>query len=74
VHYLDAIRRDLLDLHVSDDGRGFDQEAVRKSHSYGVLGMSEPARLIGGSLLIDSAPGMGTSVSIHIPLESESLS
>jgi signal transduction histidine kinase len=36
--------------------------------------MSEPARLIGGSLLIDSAPGMGTSVSIHIPLESESLS
>ncbi|WP_279607922.1 PAS domain-containing sensor histidine kinase [Paraburkholderia phenazinium] len=63
-----------LDLHVSDDGRGFDQEAVRKSHSYGVLGMSERARLIGGSLLIDSAPGMGTSVSIHIPLESESLS
>lgn len=57
-----------LDLHVSDDGRGFDQEAVRKRYSYGMLGMSERARMIGGSLLIDSAPGMGTSVSIHIPL------
>jgi PAS domain S-box-containing protein len=58
-----------LDLHVSDDGCGFDQEAARKGFSYGVLGMSERARLIGGSLLIDSAPGTGTSVSIHIPLE-----
>ncbi|WP_414695057.1 PAS domain-containing sensor histidine kinase [Paraburkholderia sp.] len=62
-----------LDLHVTDDGRGFDQERVRKGHSYGVLGMRERARLIGGSLLIDSTPGMGTSVSIHIPLTSESL-
>ncbi|MGT2476562.1 PAS domain-containing sensor histidine kinase [Paraburkholderia terrae] len=63
-----------LELTVSDDGRGFDQEAVRKGYSYGVLGMSERARLIGGSLLIDSAPGMGTSVSVLIPLEKESVS
>jgi PAS domain S-box-containing protein len=57
-----------LDLYVSDDGRGFDQEAALKGYSYGVLGMRERARLIGGSLHIDSAPGTGTSVSIHIPL------
>jgi len=57
-----------LDLHVSDDGCGFDQEAARRDYSYGLLGMSERARLIGGTLLIDSAPGTGTSVSIHIPL------
>lgn len=60
-----------LDLHVSDDGCGFDQDATRKSDSYGVLGMRERARLIGASLLIDSAPGTGTSVSIHIPLDEE---
>ncbi|RDK00997.1 response regulator [Paraburkholderia lacunae] len=58
-----------LDLHVSDDGCGFDLEAARKSYSYGLLGMSERARAIGGSLLIDSAPGAGTAVSIHIPLD-----
>lgn len=33
-----------LDLHVSDDGRGFDQATARKVCSYGLLGMSECAR------------------------------
>ena len=60
-----------LDLHVSDDGCGFDQDLGLKSDSYGVLGMRERARLIGASLLIDSSPGTGTSVSIHIPLDEE---
>jgi PAS domain S-box-containing protein len=56
-----------LDLHVSDDGCGFDPAAARKGYSYGLLGMSERARLIGGSLQIDSAPDTGTVVSIHVP-------
>ena len=60
-----------LELHVSDDGCGFDQEAALKGESYGLLGMTERARLIGGSLLIDSALGTGTAVSIHIPLDGE---
>ena len=60
-----------LELHVSDDGCGFDQEAARKGEAYGLLGMTERARLIGGSLLIDSALGTGTAVSIHIPLDGE---
>jgi PAS domain S-box-containing protein len=58
-----------LELHVHDDGRGFDQQAARRDYSYGLLGMNERARLIGGSLSIDSTPGGGTTVSIHIPLE-----
>jgi len=57
-----------LDVHVSDNGRGFDQEEARKGYPYGLLGMSERARLIGGSLQIDSAPDTGTVVAIHIPL------
>ena len=57
-----------LDLYVSDDGRGFDPAAARKGYSYGLLGMSERARLIGGSLRIDSSPETGTVVSIHVPL------
>jgi signal transduction histidine kinase len=58
-----------LELLVSDDGRGFDQATARKVCSYGLLGMSERARAIGGSLLIDSTPGAGTVVSIHIPFD-----
>ncbi|RZF26527.1 response regulator [Paraburkholderia sp. UYCP14C] len=56
-------------LQVCDDGRGFDQQVVRRDYSYGLLGMNERARLIGGSLSIDSSPGQGTVVSIHIPLD-----
>ncbi|MPW18780.1 response regulator [Paraburkholderia sp. CNPSo 3157] len=58
-----------LELHVRDDGRGFDQQVVRRNYSYGLLGMNERARLIGGSLSIGSTPGAGTTVSIHIPLD-----
>ncbi|MGF6754495.1 response regulator [Paraburkholderia sp. GAS42] len=57
-----------IDLHVSDDGRGFDPAMAHTGYSYGLLGMQERARLIGGAMTIDSAPGMGTAISIHIPL------
>jgi PAS domain S-box-containing protein len=60
---------DQLELRVRDDGHGFDREAARRNYSYGLLGMYERARLIGATLAIDSAPGAGTTVSIHIPLD-----
>ncbi|MFM0229125.1 hybrid sensor histidine kinase/response regulator [Paraburkholderia sediminicola] len=60
-----------LTLHISDNGCGFDLPVARRRYSYGLLGMSERARLIGGTLQIESAPGAGTTVSIHIPLRTE---
>ncbi len=62
-----------LDLTIGDDGCGFDPAAARKGYSYGLLGMSERTRLIRGSLSIDSEPGAGTVVSIHIPLSDGTL-
>ncbi|MEA3123103.1 MAG: hypothetical protein QOD67_122 [Caballeronia sp.] len=58
-----------LDLRVSDDGQGFDLDSAQGAYSYGLLGMSERARLIGGTLQVDSAPGAGTMVSINLPLD-----
>ncbi|APA89648.1 response regulator (plasmid) [Paraburkholderia sprentiae WSM5005] len=58
-----------LELHVRDDGRGFDLQSARRDYSYGLLGMNERARMIGGSLSIDSDPGAGTTVSINVPLD-----
>jgi len=58
-----------LDLRVSDDGQGFDLESAQSGYSYGLLGMSERARLIGGTLQVDSSPGAGTMVSINLPLD-----
>jgi len=60
-----------LALHISDNGRGFDLPTARRRYSYGLLGMSERARLIGGTLHIESTPGAGTIVSIHVPLRTE---
>ena len=65
-----------LDLLVRDDGRGFDVAAAHGKYAYGLLGMAERARLIGGTLIIESRAGKeaatGTLISIHVPLEGSS--
>jgi PAS domain S-box-containing protein len=61
---------DKIELHVRDNGCGFELHAAHRKYSYGLLGMNERARLIGATLSIDSAQGAGTTVSIHIPLDS----
>jgi PAS domain S-box-containing protein len=62
-----------LDLRVRDDGRGFDVAAAHAKYAYGLLGMAERARLIGGTLVIESQARKdtptGTTISIHVPLE-----
>ena len=67
VHVTVVSREEGLQIHVSDDGCGFDPAAAGKRDSYGLLGISERARLIGATLYIDSAPGCGTVISIDIP-------
>lgn len=55
-------------LDVRDDGAGFDPAAPRSpGEHFGLLGMDERANKIGGELRIDSTPGRGTTVSIHVP-------
>jgi signal transduction histidine kinase len=61
-----------VSLIVEDDGRGFDAqgttEAPAGSGRLGLLGMQERARLAGGSLTIESAPGGGATVFVRLPL------
>lgn len=63
-----------LCLYVQDDGRGFDPDLVAKQASaethFGLTGMSERARLLGGTLCISSEPGDGTCVVVCVPLAS----
>ena len=59
-----------LQLAISDDGHGFDPEAVSQDGShFGLLGMSERVKLLGGQLCIQSTPGSGTSLVVSIPLQ-----
>lgn len=54
-------------LEIKDDGRGFDPKKVKGRH-FGLAGLRERGALIGGDVLIDSTPGAGTSIRVHIPL------
>lgn len=60
-----------LCLTIQDDGRGFDVAAVRNQTqpqaAFGLLGLAERVRLLGGTLTVDSHPGRGTRLEIVIP-------
>lgn len=56
-----------LNLEIEDDGAGFDPQTV-SAERFGLIGLSERAKLLGGKLTINSAPGHGTRVLISIPL------
>jgi signal transduction histidine kinase len=58
---------DRVRLEVRDDGSGFQPSQV-SSDRFGLLGIRERARLLSGSLRLDSAPGVGTLVEVTIPL------
>jgi NarL family two-component system sensor histidine kinase YdfH len=62
--------QDQLLVEVRDDGRGFDPQTVEPGH-YGLLGMRERVRLAGGRMQINSRPGEGTVIVLHLPLSPE---
>ncbi|MDQ3744204.1 MAG: PAS domain S-box protein [Acidobacteriota bacterium] len=62
-------RGDHVALIVEDDGVGFDpNDKAGADRGLGLLGMGERARLIGGTLEIESAPGGGTTVFARVPV------
>ncbi len=52
---------------VEDDGRGFDFEAVR-GNGVGLQSMRERAASLGAQLVLESEPGVGTTVAFDVPL------
>lgn len=59
-------------LTVQDDGRGFDQAGLRQPSApldgFGLTGVSERVRLLGGLARCSSRPGAGTRWTIEIPV------
>lgn len=52
---------------VSDDGIGFDTASALAGDGFGLTSMRERADSAGGRLVLDSAPGGGTRVSVQVP-------
>jgi NarL family two-component system sensor histidine kinase YdfH len=56
-------------LELGDNGRGFDSStAATQTGHYGLLGLQERARLVGGEVTIITAPGKGTVLQLRLPL------
>jgi signal transduction histidine kinase len=66
-----------LTIEVEDDGVGFDPDEMRQpresGQGLGLLGMRERLALLGGTLTVESQPGKGTRVVIHLPLGAKTL-
>ncbi len=62
-----------LQLRISDNGVGFDIEALRpgrnRRRGFGLLGLRERVASLDGRLELTSTPGGGTTILINIPLD-----
>lgn len=57
-----------LQLIIEDNGTGFEPEQVVPGR-YGLVGINERVRLLGGTFHLQSSPGNGTRLEVHLPLE-----
>jgi PAS domain S-box-containing protein len=57
-----------LVLEVHDNGRGLDEQSLRKIDSFGIIGMRERAQYLGGQLTITAPRGTGTTLRLRLSL------
>lgn len=56
-----------VEIRVEDDGAGFDLQTIQ--HGRGLKSQIKRAQRLGGKLRVDSQPGMGTRLSLRLPVE-----
>jgi WD40 repeat protein/two-component sensor histidine kinase len=61
-----------LTMRIEDDGRGFDYRphsaGAAQARGFGLTGLGERMRILGGRFQCDSAPGQGTRMKFEIPI------
>ncbi|MCH8110065.1 MAG: GAF domain-containing sensor histidine kinase [Chloroflexi bacterium] len=60
-----------IELSVEDNGKGFEPSEIPSKH-YGLVGINERARLLGGNMSLESSVGVGTRIEVHVPLSASS--
>jgi signal transduction histidine kinase len=58
-----------LILTVSDSGVGFDPRKATTKEHLGLEGMRERVEILGGSFLLETAPGHGTMIRVSLPIQ-----
>jgi two-component system NarL family sensor kinase len=56
-----------IQLQIQDDGKGFEPDQV--VDGFGLIGMNERTRLLGGTFQIKSEVGKGTNITVHLPVK-----
>jgi two-component system sensor kinase len=59
---------DLYIVRIADDGRGADELKDGARKSFGLIGIRERANRLGGSVVIETAPGQGFCMTVTLPL------
>lgn len=62
-----SLHEELVRVEIVDNGVGFHPLNVSRKR-YGLVGIRERARLLGGSASIQSAPGQGTHITVDLPI------
>jgi signal transduction histidine kinase len=62
-----------VELQVEDNGQGFVPGEDSSRRSLGLLGMEERADLVNAELSITSTPGLGTTVTLRLPMFESSM-
>lgn len=57
-----------VQLIIEDDGQGFDPAQIPDGH-YGLVGLNERVKLMGGTLHIKSSPESGTRIEVTLPAD-----
>ncbi|TFW36227.1 histidine kinase [Massilia horti] len=64
---------DRVSMMVSDNGRGLQPGGRHKPGSFGLVGIEERVRMLGGVFRVNSMPGAGTTINVSIPLNDTSI-
>jgi PAS domain S-box-containing protein len=56
-------------LRVEDNGKGITEDQISDHHSFGLIGIRERARFLGGEVRISGSPGKGTTLTVSLPVE-----
>jgi signal transduction histidine kinase len=65
--YVQLKHTDALRMSVLDDGCGFHPAKARTSGGFGLDGMRQRMRTVGGTLTVESEPHVGTCVEASVP-------
>ncbi|APA71588.1 histidine kinase [Janthinobacterium sp. 1_2014MBL_MicDiv] len=63
--------RDTVSMSISDNGVGAAIDGRNKLGSFGLVGIEERIKLLGGTFYIESSPGAGMSVHVSVPLSAD---